>query len=460
MIIEPLYGSYRDPSGFVFCHEGSVYRAIRSAYKPQFDHLIASGLADELHRRGLLINHTDVTPLFPLADNISTVLLPEQVPFISYPWEWTFHQLKDAAILTLEIQQIALDHGMILKDASSLNIQFVRGRPVFIDTLSFDFYVLGKPWVAYRQFCEYFLGPVAVMGYVDSELGSLTQFRGGNIPLSQCVHLLGKRGTFNFGVFMHLRMHDLMRRRVLNRNGGAPTPQGSMSKESLLGLVHSLKHSVKKIKPRQENSDWHSYYSTCQLGAEYLKHKEAAILELVRELRPTSILDFGANRGTFSKLAAAKGIPVVACDADRASIDSLYLEIRASDEKNLLPLVVDLCNPTPPAGWMNKEFLPFIERAKADLGLALALIHHLAIGRNLPFAKIAEMFHHCCNSLIIEFVTKDDPNVRIMLQGRTDIFTDYTQGGFEKAFGRVFKILRKIELGSSTRTLYRMEKIP
>jgi hypothetical protein len=428
-------------------------------YQPQFDHLIASGLAYELQRRELLVNHKDVTPLFPAADNISTVLLPEQVPFISYPWEWTFHQLKDAAMLTLEIHQIALGHGMILKDASALNIQFLRGRPVFIDTLSFDFYVAGRPWVAYRQFCEFFLGPLAVMGYVDSELGSLTRLCGGLIPLAQCVRLLGKRGAFNFGVFMHLRMQHLMQRRVVNRNGGAPTPRGSMSKESLLGLLHSLKHTVKNIEPRQNHSEWHSYYSTCQLGAEYLKYKEAALLELIRETRPTSVLDFGANRGMFSKLAAAEGIPVVACDADRASIDSLYLEIKASGEKNLLPLVVDLCNPSPSAGWMAKEFSSFIERGKADLGLALALIHHLAIGRNLPFTMIVDMFQQCCTSLIIEFVTKDDPNVRIMLQGRTDIFTDYTQDRFENAFGRAFKISKKIELGYSTRTLYRMEKI-
>jgi hypothetical protein len=458
MDIEPVYGSYRDPSGFVFRQRGVVYRALQPVYRRQYEHLMASGLARDLQDKNLLIRHSEVSlPAFA-RQPFYKIIQPEHIPFISYPWEWTFHELKDAALLTLEIQRTALEYGMILTDANALNIQFLRGRPVLIDTLSFDFYQEGTPWVAYRQFCEHFLAPLSLMAYVDENLGILTSLQGGAVPLEECLHLLGGRGFFNMGIFIHLRMQGMVQRRALRSSRHQAPPRGRMRKESMLGLIMSLEQPIKKLSPKRRNSAWHSYYDTCPTGSDYLERKKELVAALIKEVDPKDIWDIGANRGTFSKLAGAGGRPVIAFDADRAAIDALYLEVKNSRQENLLPLVMDVANPTSGTGWMNKEYSPFLERGHCELCLALALVHHLAIGRNLPFPKIVELFAGCCRWLIIEFVQKDDQTIRTMLQGRADIFDDYTEQKFEEAFGRSFDVVKRANVALSTRTLYLMRR--
>ena len=174
MILDALPSSFRDPSGFVFAENGRVYRQINNGFAEHFDQFMSSGLYDVLVSKGYLVAHEDVT-----ASNIQRgpdcyrVIAPEIIPYIAYPYEWSFSQLQDAAMLTLRIQTVALQHGYILKDASAYNVQFKDGKPVFIDTLSFEPYVEGAPWVAYRQFCQHFLAPLAFRARVYVGLGKL-----------------------------------------------------------------------------------------------------------------------------------------------------------------------------------------------------------------------------------------------------------------------------------------------
>ncbi len=189
--MDTLPSSFRDPSGFVFRHAGEVYRQVNAGYAGQFEHFLSSGLYDALVSKGYLIAHEDVSdPDIPRAPDCHRILKPRAIPYISYPYEWSFSQLKDAAMLTLRIQTVALKHGFVLKDASAYNIQFDQGRPVFIDTLSFETYQEGAPWVAYRQFCQHFLAPLALMARIDVDLGKLLTTHIDCVPLSLASRLL------------------------------------------------------------------------------------------------------------------------------------------------------------------------------------------------------------------------------------------------------------------------------
>lgn len=165
--------SFRDPSGYVLWHEGQVLRVVSPTYAPDYDALVASGLLEALWSKGWLVAHTEEPGPIPGVEGAHRVLRPRRVPFLSYPYEWCFGQLQDAALLTLAIQKEALQRGLTLKDAAATNVQFVDGRPLFIDTLSFERLEPGRPWAAYRQFCQHFLALLVLMSTVDARLGHL-----------------------------------------------------------------------------------------------------------------------------------------------------------------------------------------------------------------------------------------------------------------------------------------------
>ena len=181
--------SFRDKSGFVFYDQNNIYRAVNKTYQQQFDSFLSSGLYELLVQQKLIIPHKEVPANdwprleISLASQVYKILAPEKLSYISYPYEWCFQQLKDAALLTLDIQLKALEHKMTLKDASAFNVQFHKGKPVFIDTLSFDHYEEGNPWVAYRQFCCHFLAPLALMANTTADLRRLSELFIDGIPL-------------------------------------------------------------------------------------------------------------------------------------------------------------------------------------------------------------------------------------------------------------------------------------
>src|SRR3989344_836563 len=204
--------SFRDPSGFVFSKNGVIYRQVNKEYAANYDRLMQSGLYQELVSKNLLIPHEEVRgEKLPAAAH--NIIRPEQVPFISYPYEWCFSELKDAALLTLKIQRIALRSGMCLKDASAYNVQFKNGKPILIDTLSFETYRSGAPWVAYRQFCEHFLVPLALMSRSEIRLGGLMRVYPNGIPLDLASKLLPWRSWFSPALFFHLHLHSKSQRK-------------------------------------------------------------------------------------------------------------------------------------------------------------------------------------------------------------------------------------------------------
>jgi len=453
---ERIPASFRDPSGFVFRRDGQIYRQVNLEYKETLNHLITSGLYDGLIRDNLLISHRDVGREYTLTENAYTVIQPETLPFVSYPYEWCFSQLKDAALLTLEIQLRAIDAGMSLKDSSAYNIQFVAGKPLLIDTLSFEMYEEGHPWVAYRQFCQHFLAPLALMSYRDIRLHQLLRIYIDGVPLDLASNLLPGRTHFKLGLLSHIHLHAKAQTRYADRS--VSTEQRKMSRLSLLGLLDSLKQTVQRLSWEPKGTEWHNYYSITNYSESALRHKAQLVEEMMASLDPTPALvwDLGANTGVFSQIAARQGAMTISFDIDPAAVEKNYREIQAKGEARILPLVLDLTNPSPGIGWEHCERASLMERGPADVALALALIHHLAISNNLPFEKIAGFFRQICHTLIIEFVPKNDAQVQKLLASREDIFVDYDQITFEREFRNFFDIERQAPIQDTGRTLYRM----
>ena len=386
------------------------------------------------------------------------IIQPQLVEFISYPYEWCFGQLKDAALLTLKIQKIALEYGMSLKDASAYNIQFVEGKPMLIDHLSFEKHE-EKPWVAYRQFCQHFLAPLALASYNDIRLIQLMRVYIDGIPLDLAAKLLPKKALIRPQLLAHLYLHAKSQQFFADRpQSGGMERSLRFRKGQLLGLVSGLEGAIRGLEWKPRGTEWADYYENTNYSRVAFKNKAEIVEKFVRSARPKVVWDLGANTGEFSRVAMKSSKLIVSSDIDPAAVELNYREVKSNGESRILPLVLDLTNPSGGIGWANRERMALAERGPADMVMALALIHHLAISNNLPFAKIAEFFAQIGRSLIIEFVPKEDSQVQRLLATREDIFSNYTQADFEKEFGRMFTVTGKEPVKGSKRTVYLLKR--
>jgi hypothetical protein len=451
-----LSSSFRDPCGFLFYRDGILYRQINESYKRNYDALVKNGLYDELITKELLISHQEVSLSAEKSDTVYRIIRPQKIPFISYPYEWSFGQLKDAALTTLKIERIALLRGFTLKDASAYNIQFFGGKPTFIDTLSFEIYKVGEPWVAYRQFCQHFLAPLALMAFCDIRLNQLLRIYLDGIPLDLASTLLPKRTWLHLGILMHMHLHA--RSQAKHQHTHSVIDHRKVGQNSLSGLIDSLFSTVQHLKLRPYETEWADYYSETNYSQAGLEHKTKLIREYLESENPRSVWDLGANVGFFSRLASKHGIFTIAFDIDPACVERNYLDIIENQESLLLPLVLDLTNPSPAIGWENKERTSLVDRGPADMVFMLALIHHLSISNNLSFDRISRFLARICSYLVIEYIPKEDSQVQKMLANREDIFDEYAQDIFEREFSKRFLIVRKDPIIGSLRTLYLMKR--
>jgi ribosomal protein L11 methylase PrmA len=419
-LLQPIASSFRDPSGFLFIRDGQYCRMVNRSYQPHYDHLMSSGLYEALVNKGWLIAHEE-TAADDTKDSYK-ILTPDQLQYVSYPYEWSFSQLKDAAILTLNIALEALKHDMVLKDASAYNVQIHRGKPTFIDTLSFERYESGAPWVAYRQYCQHFLAPLALMAHRDFRTLHLLRAYIDGLPIDLASTLLPKKTWLNYGLLA----------------------------------------TTKKLQWKYAATEWGNYYEDTNYVDESMTHKEQAVTRFLDVCRKPGAIaaDFGANTGKFSRLAAAADFFVLAHDIDEVAVDRNYRQMIALGEQNLQPLLLDLTNPSPGLGWANEERPSLLARKQIDVGLALALIHHIAISNNVPLERAAAFFQTLSRQLIIEFVPKADSQVKRLLSTREDVFPNYTQEGFEQAFSQYFTITEAVPITGTERTLYLMTRLP
>ena len=449
--------SFRDPAGFIFTHEGTLYRQVNQFGQQSYDALKASGLYDHLVGKGWMVPHEEVDS--PVADpeRVHRIIRPETVDFISFPYEWSFGQLKQAALRTLDIQLAALKRDMILKDASAYNIQFHRGRAVLIDTLSFDPYAEGQIWEGYRQFCQHFLAPLCLMARRDIRLGQLSRVHIDGVPLDLASKLMPRSTWFRPGILMHLHLHA--RAQVAYAGSDADNPGENrksrpVSRNGLIGIATGLRGLIEKLDWKPAGTEWADYYQATNYSDDAFRAKSEHINAFLDEIEPGQLWDLGGNTGHFSRLAANRGIPTIAFDIDPAAVEINYRQVRANKETCMLPLVMDLTNPSAAIGWANAERESLGQRGPVDCAMALALIHHLAISNNVSLDQIARYFASLCHHLIIEFVPKADSQVRRLLSSRKDIFADYHEAGFEAAFTNYFDIKASKPVAGSERTLY------
>jgi hypothetical protein len=449
-------GSFRDPQGTVFRRDGILYREIQSSYEPDWALLTRSGTLDELQAEGLLLPHDEVDPALALTPSAWKVIRPELIPFVSYPWEWSFGQLKTAALLTLELQRRALARGMTLRDASAYNIQFRRCRPVLIDTLSFTRYVEGSPWLPYRQFCRHFLAPLLLISMVDPRLGLLSRPCQDGVPLDLTAALLPWRTRLRPSTALHIHLHAA----TIRKHAGDVLPDKRMtrrmSKTGLLGLLDNLETLIRRLDFSPTGGEWWDYEETHGYAAEARAAKERLVTRLAGD-SPGVVWDLGANTGRFAELVAPAASHVVAMDHDHGAVERHWRR-RLAEPTNILPLVVDLTNPSPALGFGLEERESIPDRGPADLLLALALVHHLAIGNNVPLSRIAEWFARLARRAIVEWVPKDDPQTRRLLVAREDIFPGYHLQGFEAAFTGSWRLAAREPIPGTERVLFAFER--
>ena len=451
-----LSSSFRDPSGFLFEDSGILLRQVNQCYRDDYDLLKGSELYEKLVKKGLLIPHRELYGHSGLTEKAYKIIQPEQISFISYPYEWSFSQLQDAALTTLIIQKMALEHGMTLKDASAYNIQFHNGKAVFIDTLSFERYEEGRPWVAYGQFCRHFLAPLALMSYCDVRLNRLLQIHLDGLPLDMVSAMLPWRTRLSFSLFIHIPLHARSQKKYENKPDAAK--MASISKNRLKTLIIGLKHAVERLRISGQHTEWANYYSFTNYSDLSFNHKKKVLYSMLQSIKPEVVWDLGANTGFFSQLAADMGAYCIAFDIDPLAVDAGYCFIKKNSITNLLPLVIDLTNPSPGIGWNHNERMSLKQRNMPDTTLALALIHHLAISNNLPLERIAAFFNELCSNLIIEFVPKTDSQVKKLLASREDVFPEYHEEGFRHVFEKYFEIKEGVQINGSDRILFSMQK--
>ena len=449
--MQALPSSYRDNDGFVFEKDGKIFRYIHPCFNEHYQLLMNGGLYQTLVSKGQLVTHEVITDTasFGLADGI--IILPQQIHFISYPYEWSFSMLKHAALLTMQIAKTALQHNMILKDATAFNIQFQQGQPVFIDTLSFEKYEEGMPWIAYRQFCENFLAPLLLMQYCHPDIQKISTVYPNGIPLDILVSLLPKKAKWHLNTYLHI---------YLQANFSAKKNQQQnkkieLSRQKLNILFNGLYNFVNKLKAKKARSTWDDYYTDTILGAAYLDTKTKMVQAFCSEIEFKSVLDLGANDGHFSLLFKDK--KVVAIDADANCIDTLYNRVNKA-QIDILPLVINMASPSPAIGWNNNERLSITARLKAELVIALALVHHLAIANNVPLEMIAAWLLPMGPYLLIEFVPKTDEKVQLLLQNREDIFGDYSLENFKTIFGKGYTIIQEQAIDNTGRFLFLLKR--
>ncbi|MFI5151877.1 MAG: hypothetical protein ACHQET_01005 [Chitinophagales bacterium] len=448
--------SYRDPSGFVFQIEGKYYRQVNQSYASDYDHLKSSGLYRTLIEKKILIEHQEIEEHLTGSQALYKTLFPTQLTFISYPYEWSFDQLKDAALLTLRILKIAVNHGMILKDATPYNVQFYDGKPIFIDTLSFEKHDPAKPWIAYRQFCECFLFPLLLEHYLVADMQKLLAVFLDGIPVKTTASLLPARSKLKMSTWLHVYLQQSVSGRKANQSKA----RDSFSKEKLIRLIDHLKSSIHSLNFKDKlKSTWNNYYSETILSKSYLSEKEKIFRDFLQKAGQGTVLDLGANDGYFSSIAAERNPLVIAADFDSKCINRLYLSTKEKKQKNIIPICIDISNPSPALGFRNAEREPFLKRAKSETVLALALIHHLVLSKNIPLADLAEQFMELTHkSLIIEFVPIQDEKAQQLIENKSNYHMPYDPQTFEERFNRYFSIEKKALIPGTDRILYMMKK--
>lgn len=451
--------SFRDPSGYVFTEKNILKRAVLPKYFEQYDALKKSGFFKKAIDNDLLIPHTETARSDSFIE-----LTPERVPFISYPYEWSFDQYKHAALHTLKLQKFAVNNGFILKDASAFNVFFHNGNPILVDTLSFDFYKENTPWRAFQMFLSHFLGPLTLAHFHDASMLKMMQTHIDGIPIPLTSSLLPLHSLFSPLLLSNIHLVAKMERKFKSQKNLDIVVESRLSKNKHLKHLDALYEYIRDLKISHK-TEWGNYYENIHYSQEAFNFKKQKINEWVSTTPTKKLVDVGGNDGTLARSVCGNIDQIIVGDIDPVAVNRNYTNVQAKNEKNILPLIMDFVNPSPAIGYNNTERQSLIDRLtefKPDITLVLAIIHHLALSGNVPLSKIAHLFGQFSKKLIIEFPLRTDPMVELLLNRKREFrghFDFYNLKSFEDGFGSYFKIDQKIQIPKSERMLYLMTRI-
>lgn len=452
-------GSYRDRNSAVFYYKGEVLRGISAKALANWQRLTATRFFRDFTKRGSIVPTEMVSE--PNWGNPgqawAAVLKHDLIPFVSYPYEWTFGMLKDAALLHLELMLAALEEDFILKDSSPYNVQWHGARPVFIDIPSFEVLEPGQPWVGYRQFCELFLYPLMLRAYKGVDFRPWLRGSIDGISAASLQPLLSLRDLMRPGVAMHVVAHNALQRRYSGRekNVRSALAQADFDKRLIVRNVLNLRRIVSWMAPGSAKTAWSDYAGTHSYGDADFAAKCAFVRSAASFRWWPRVWDLGCNTGTFSRIAAEHADYVVAMDGDWMPVERLYQSQKGSpDGGSILPLVIDLSDPSPGQGWRGRERKALPDRGKPDLTLCLALIHHIVIGQNIPMADFMRWLADLGTALVIEFVGRDDEMVEALLRNKDDQYDDYRPEVFEALLSAHFEIRENQTLKGGKRSIY------
>ena len=461
--VEP--GSFRDRDSRVVVAQDAVYRVLSEQGADDWRALAGSPLFERLTSEGSLVGTEEValetigaTAAEVLPSGAEAVLRHERIPFVSYPYEWTFGMLRDAALLTLDLELSTLDAGLTLKDATPYNVQFRGAAPVFIDVGSFERQREGEPWVGYRQFCMQFLYPLLLQAYKDIPFQPWLRGSIDGITPSEAVRFFTLRDRLRRGVLSHVALHARLERRYEQREGGEVKEElrkANFKTELIKANVQRLRKLVSKLSWKAGDTAWTNYRQECTYSDADAERKADFVRSAVSSAKPGLVWDMGANDGAYSRIAAEHAEYVVAVDLDHATVEALDRGLCTDGEDRILPLVANLADPSPGLGWRGLERRPLEDRGTPDLALALALVHHVSITANVPVAEFLDWLAELDAELVIEFPTREDPMVRKLLSGKREgSNSDYELPVFERLLGERFDVRRTEPLPSGTRVLY------
>jgi len=453
-------GSFRDRKSRVFYHEGGVFRTLNKEAVRDWHALSATDFFNHLVKAGKIIHTEEVnsfkSPEVQPPGHWEGVLKHERIPFVSYPYEWSFGMLKDAALLQLELLLAALKEELILKDSTPFNVQWKGTEPVFIDIPSFEKLAPGEPWIGYRQFCQLFLYPLFLQAYKEVPFQPWLRGSIEGIESEHLERLMSARDFLRPGVFTHVFMQSRMQSRLGNSERSLRTDlqKAGFSKQLIESNVTRLQKLIQGLKWKQRKSVWADYSRKNTYSQEDHQRKTAFVREVVHSRSWDRVWDLGCNTGFFSRIAAENSRYVVALDADQLAVELFYQELKGERLKTILPLVSNIADPSPNLGWRGLERKSMGERGKPDLILCLALIHHCVISANVPLKEFVEWLASLKADLVIEFIAKEDSMVQRLLRNKEDHYSDYRQEYFEECLSAAFDLFRHERLASGTRTLY------
>ena len=456
-------GSFRDPSGRVFYKNNRVFRSLSKNGAKRFEFLKKNNLLEDLIKKEYLINSKEcLENINNLQINYKYKILEhEKINFISYPYEWTFTQLKDAAIFHLDLQLYLLEKNAKLIDASAYNIQFKKNKPIFIDLLSIDEYKEGEYWYAHKQFCENFLNPLVLSSKKGINFNNW--FRGNleGISTSDIYSVLSFFDFVSPTLFFHIFLLNKFDEKtkidpnIINKKISTAK---KLTKKSYFNILVQLKNYITNLKNKKKISSWGNYSDTNTYKFDEEQKKINLINNFVDRNNIKFLVDFGCNDGKYSKYAAnQKNIEVVGIDFDLNALDRAFVDSK-NNKSNFFPIFLDFSNPSSNLGWNNKERKSFEDRVNFDSMIALAVIHHLVIAKNIPIEDAIKWLTSFAPKGLIEFVPKDDPTVKIMLKLKGDIFPEYNEENFQNILSKHCIIKNITKITSSERKIYEYTK--